>query len=318
MDHRGNAVAGVSGGRTSAEMAILLAKKYDNVVFSFQNTSSEAAGTYDFIARLEDYLQQPIVRLEFRAPPRGEPPINATFEVVEHQHLQRKNEVFRDMLEMCKAYRAKHKGLGPIAPWARSRICTAYLKIRTQRKYCASLGWGHQSEYTEYVGLRADEPERVAKMHARNNDLGNDERAPLAEAGVTKADVLRAWSRRPFDLEVEEHEGNCKYCFLKDEADLATSIFDDPADADEWIAFEEEFAPMRRGGRPSYRQIRDEAPERMKIREALARGEAYTVDLPKRRIKLIVAQELERARNGASKFSCECDAAKADDFDEGL
>lgn len=314
-----NAIAGVSGGRTSAEMAVRLRGK--GVVFSFQNTSFEAAGTYDFIDRLEQFLEEPLVRLEFRAPPRGEPPINATFEVVEHRHLQRRGEVFFDMLEMCRTYRAKVKGEGPTAPWARSRICTAYMKIRTQRKYCTALGWGDETEYAEYVGLRADEPDRVARMRGRNQTRGTDERAPLSDEGVTKADVLAAWRARPFDLGVEEHMGNCTACFLKDEADLATALIDPETDADGWISIEENYAPMRRG-RPSYRQVLEEAPERMKIREALARRESPTPSrtLLPRRFKLIVIQERKRREAGPSRISCECDAAKGDvdEFDAQL
>jgi len=312
MLHTDRAVAGISGGRTSARMAYLV-----NALLSFQNTGHENAKTYDFIAQLEQDIGRPIYRLEFRSPPRGEPPVNATFEVVEHRHLSRtwSTSPFRDMLECLKAYRAKVKGLGPVAPWARSRICTAYLKIRTQRKWCASMGWGHQRDYIEYVGLRADEPHRVARMRERNDRLNTDERAPLADIGVTKADVMAFWSGMPFDLGIPEHLGNCEFCFLKDEADLATAMLDpgrstNPAD---FIAIERDYAPMRRG-RPSYAQIAAEAPARMVIRNAIASGVPYVVDLPSRRIKLIVAQEIDRAKNGAAGFSCECDAAK--EFDD--
>lgn len=306
-----HAVCGVSGGETSAELAKRLPWW---VIKCFQNTSEEHKKTYEFIERVEDWLEQPIVRLEFRAPPRGEPPINATFEIVEHRHLQKKGEVFRDMLEMCASYRRKHKGLGPVAPWARSRICTAYLKIRTQRKFCASLGWGHQREYTEYVGLRADEPQRVAKMRQRNAELDTDERAPLFDDGVTKQDIRRLWDARPFKLGLEERDGNCIDCFLKDERDLATNLLEDEERAARWIGYERDYGPMRRGGRPSYAQVLAEAPARMEIRAALAEGRAFTVDLPPRRVKLIVAQE----RAAQSSFSCECDAAKSDDFDSAV
>lgn len=317
------AVAGISGGRSSARMAYLLLAlaMVRRLLFSFQNTGRENAGTLDFIERLEQDLGQPIYRLEFRAPPRGEPPVKATFEVVEHRHLARtwRDSPFRDMLECIAAYRAKVKGLGPVAPWARSRICTAYLKIRTQRKWCASLGWGHHREYTEYVGLRADEPARLARMRERNATLDTDERAPLADAGLTKADVLAFWASKPFDLDVPEHLGNCEDCFLKDEADLATAMVDPRRSTDpmDFVSVESDYAPMRRG-RSSYAQVLAEAPARMEIRAAIAEGRAYTVDLPERRVRLIVRQEIERARTGPAPFSCECDAAKADDFDEQL
>lgn len=309
------AIAGISGGRTSAFMAFDV-----DALFCFQNVGCENAKTYDFIERLEQDLGQPIYRLEFRAPKRGDPPVSAGFEVVEHSKLWRRGirgGPYEDMLECLRTYRLKHKSMGPISPWARSRICTAYLKIRTQRKFCASLGWGHQREYTEYVGLRADEPGRVARMRERNEKLDTDERAPLYESGVTKQHILEFWSRKTYDLGIPEHLGNCEDCFLKDEADLASSMLDPGRTTDlaDWLWVEETYGPMRRG-RPSYAQVLAEAPARMEIRSAIATGRAYTVDLPARRVRLIVAQELERARNGSSAFSCECDAAKSDDFEE--
>lgn len=308
------AVAGISGGRTSAFMAYAI-----DAWLSFQNVGCENAKTYDFIDRLEQDLQQAIYRLEFRAPPRGEPPIKASFEVVEHSKLWRKgirNGPYADMLDCLKSFREKHKGLGPVSPWARSRICTAYLKIRTQRKWCASLGWGHPRDYTEYVGLRADEPDRVSRMIGRNDLLHTDERAPLFNAGVTKDRVMKFWASKSFDLGLPEHLGNCEYCFLKNESDLATAMVDPnrTTNADDWIWVEENYGPMRRG-RSSYRQVMAEAPARMEIRDAIAHGRAYTVDLSPRRLKLVVAQEIDRAKNGCASFSCECDAAKADDFD---
>lgn len=190
-----------------------------------------------------------------------------------------------------------------------------YLKVRTQRKYCRSLGWGDQTEYTEYIGLRADEPGRVAKMRTRNSDRDTDERAPLFDAGVTKADVLAFWRERPFDLDVPEWLGNCTGCFLKDEADLATALVEHQTDAAWWIAIEESYAPMRRH-RSSYRQIVEELPARMEIRAALARGDVLipVTSLSPRRRKLILAQELAPR----APFSCECDAAKADELDDEL
>ena len=310
-----NAVAGISGGRTSAEMAYMV-----DALLSFQNVGCENAKTYDFIERLEQDLGRPIYRLEFRAPPRGEPPRKATFEIVEHAKLWRKgirSGPFGDMLECLRTFRAKQKRLGPVSPWARSRICTAYCKIRTQRKFCASLGWGHQRDYIEYVGLRADEPVRVARMRERNDKLDTNERAPLAEAGIDRPAVLAFWAAKPFDLGLPEYLGNCEDCFLKDEADLATAMVDPnrTTAVEDWIWVEENYGPMRRG-RSSYAQVFAETPARMEIRAAIAEGRAYTVDLPAKRVKLIVAQEIERAKNGSAPFSCECDAVKTDDFDE--
>jgi 3'-phosphoadenosine 5'-phosphosulfate sulfotransferase (PAPS reductase)/FAD synthetase len=310
-----NAIAGISGGRTSAMMAFLIPRQ---TVLCFQNTGKEAGATYDFLQRLEDDLQRPLVRLEFRAPARGEPPKKATFEIVKHSSLSRRGEPFMDMLECLRTYRAKHKNAGPVAPWARSRICTAYLKIKTQRAYTASLGWGAPQDYTEYVGLRADEPSRVARMRGRNDSRDTDERAPLHDRGITKSDVLAFWAKKPYDLGIPEYMGNCTGCFLKDERDLATALLQEESDARWWIDIEDTYGPMRRQ-RISYRGVLEEAPTRMHIRELIAAGtddksirQTLRGVLPDRRLALLVRQE--RAAQ-ATSFSCECDAAKDIEFE---
>ena len=303
-----NAIAGISGGRTSARMAYLLDPE---VVLSFQNTGKEAAATYDFINRLEQDLGRKIHRLEFRAPARGEPPRFARVVEVEHHELARRGEPFMDLLECLRTYRDKHKGLGPVAPWARSRICTAYLKIKTQRRWCKEKGWGSPRDYTEYVGLRADEPLRVARMKGRNDSRDTDERAPLFDLGITKEYVLAFWRDKPFDLELPEWMGNCTGCFLKDEKDLASALLRPETDPEWWFNIEENYAPMRRG-RPSFRQVYEEAPARMKIRAALLEGaEPPQGDLPDRRFRLIVRQE----KSASAPFSCECDAAKDEEYE---
>lgn len=297
-------IAGVSGGRTSALMAL----KYvpQDTVLCFQNTGKEHSKTLDFIERLEDDIQRPIVRLEFRAPPRGEQPALATFEIVPHERLSRRGEPFMDLLLCIKSFRAKVKGLGPVAPWARRRFCTAYLKIRTQEKYIASLGW---EDPTVYVGLRVDEPSRVAKMRQRVENRNVDERAPLDEAKITKFDVLKFWSSKSYDLNLPEHLGNCTGCFLKDESDLATALLDPETDANWWLDVARDFGPMRSNGRPGYEQILSEARSRMRIRQDLELGIEPTVELPPKRHKLVLRQEQERLVSHEG-FSCSCEGAE--------
>lgn len=310
-----HSMAGISGGRTSALMAYLLPR---STALVFANTGREHSKTLDFLCRLEDDLQRPIVRVEFRAPRRGEPPKNATFEIVTHQTLSRKGEPFTDFLLCLASFRAKHKGLGPIAPWAASRICTSYLKLKTKWKLAEAWGWGKADDYTDYVGLRADEPERVAGVRRRNAERGTDERALLADLGIVKGDkpgqhfgVLQFWEDMPYDLGIPEHLGNCIECFLKDEGDLALAL-DDSEALPEWaFSIEDQFGPMRRGGATSYRQVHAEAPFRRRIRTALEDGlEPEREDgLPLKRHELLVKQERRRMKAGSAGFSCSCDAA---------
>ena len=86
------------------------------------------------------------------------------------------------------------------------------------------------TEYVSLIGLRADEPRRVARVMERNR-LGSadPERAkremtdgeilctPLADAGVGNDDVLGFWANRDWKLALppETNLSNCVYCFMK-------------------------------------------------------------------------------------------------------
>ena len=86
------------------------------------------------------------------------------------------------------------------------------------------------TEYVSLIGLRADEPRRVARVMARNR-LGSadPERTkremtdgeilctPLADAGVGNDDVLGFWAARDWELTLpsETNLSNCVYCFMK-------------------------------------------------------------------------------------------------------
>lgn len=281
-------------------------------ILSFQNTGREHEKTLEFLCRLEDDLQRPIVRLEWRPPPqRGDAPRLATFEVVTHQTMSRKGEPFREMLETSKAFR-ETKDKPPLAPWARSRICTSYLKIRTMHKYMVSLGL---DVYTKYIGFRFDEPDRV---HRRMSDAtrGIDPKFPLYDAKITKADVLRFWSAKPYDLNIPEHLGNCIECFMKGERDLATALLDPLAIPDFAIGIERDFGSMRGAGRPSYAQVYAEGPARMAIRQSIAGGAAEIVrpvGLDEKRYRLIVRQELKPKDE---PWSCSCEGAEALAFED--
>lgn len=96
------------------------------------------------------------------------------------------------------------------------------------------------------IGLRADEPKRVARRRAAEAD--NDQRwtdvMPLAKAGIAKAHVLAFWAAQDFDLQLPVDEkgdtigGNCDLCFLKGKAKKLALIKADPRRAEWWIGEE--------------------------------------------------------------------------------
>lgn len=312
---------GTSGGRTSALLAALMP---DTVTLMFQNTGKEHPKTLEFVARLQDALGREIVWLEFRPPvTMGLAPRFSRVERVTYETASRKGEPFVAFLETLAAFRAKEKGLPPVVPHPRGRICTAYMKMRVQQRYVDEV-LKIDEEYEYYVGLRADEPGRVSRLRSGSSNEGLKLlRTPLADAGITKADVLRFWSQQKFDLEIPEYLGNCTGCFLKDQSDIAR-VLEDPEEAAFWIGLEERFGKFGQGN--GFSAMAEEAPVRKSIRESLHKNEqpVYAGDDPTKakRFLRLVKDETRRYTEGAAQFSCSCESAEllssddavADDF----
>ena len=79
--------------------------------------------------------------------------------------------------------------------------------------------------FISVVGLRADEPVRVAKILDRNNTENDLKRlaegeyvyAPLFDWEIEKQDVLNFWKKQVFDLNIppETNLSTCVFCFMK-------------------------------------------------------------------------------------------------------
>lgn len=102
-------------------------------------------------------------------------------------------------------------------PNAVTRMCSTELKVRVMKRWMLSRGY---EEWTNVVGIRADEPHRVAKMRIQPPERWDNE-VPLADAGVTQSDVLAFWRQQPFDLQLTNdpqlgtYQGNCDMCMMK-------------------------------------------------------------------------------------------------------
>jgi 3'-phosphoadenosine 5'-phosphosulfate sulfotransferase (PAPS reductase)/FAD synthetase len=298
-------IAGISGGSTSAVMAALLPA---SVLLCFQNTGREALRTYDFLGELEEALGRPIVLLEYRKPPtKGGRPCEAGFEVVTHKTLHLDGEPFEMLMEALNAFRAKN-GKGKIAPWWRSRICTTYMKTRNARNYVTrQLGW---TKWTEAVGLRADEPARVAKLrvgHPRH--VGRW--APLNSANIMKGDVVRFWDEQSFKLDLPEYMGNCTGCFLKDQSDIARASLHAETDWRWWRDMELRWPGWGGRGFEGYDRLAKEGPNRLAIEVALRAGEEPANDgtMTRERFRLVVIQERKRIAKQTAPFSCGCEGS---------
>ena len=77
--------------------------------------------------------------------------------------------------------------------------------------FMQAQGYEH---WTNIVGLRHDEPTRVAKSRAPNKEHWTTA-LPLDDVKVSNRDVRAFWNAQPFDLQLLPFEGNCDGCFLK-------------------------------------------------------------------------------------------------------
>ncbi len=269
----GPAFISFSGGRTSGYLLKHILDAYgghlpNDILAVFANTGKEHPATLDFVLACSEQWNVPIVWLEYD--PAGEK--QRKFRIVSHATASRSGEPFEAMIQERK-----------YLPNPVSRFCTSTLKIRVMRDYARSLGWEH---WTNAIGLRFDEPRRVAKIKDQRERW--ETAAPLYDARVTKEHVSAFWNSQPFDLQLpnvggKTPAGNCDLCFLKSTNIITSLIRQDPGVADWWIRQEDEARPSKPDGalfrkdRPSYRKIRQAVLEQreMNFGDADAMAECY-------------------------------------------
>jgi 3'-phosphoadenosine 5'-phosphosulfate sulfotransferase (PAPS reductase)/FAD synthetase len=219
----GNTCISFSGGRTSGLMLRRIIDAHggtlpENVIVAFANTGKEREETLNFVRDCADRWKVPIVWLEFAG--------NKSFRVVDHATASRNGEPFETVI------RERRYLPSPV-----QRFCTVELKIRTMHRYLRSLQW---DEWTQVVGLRADEMHRVTRILARKETAAETVRCPLATAGITKEHVAAFWNAQPFDLALRPWEGNCDLCFLKGEKKRLRIISERPDLVNWWSEMEAE------------------------------------------------------------------------------
>jgi len=230
---QGPAQISFSGGRSSAYMLVKIVEAHGgtlpgDVIVSFANTGRERQKTYMFIRRVAQHLGVKVHWLEYDEATK--------YREVTFESARVDGEPFADMV------RRKQYLPNPIA-----RLCTQWLKIVPMQAFMGSLGY---PEYTNVAGIRSDEPRRVARLRSRPDTV-----LPLAEAGVTKEDVLAFWRSMPFDLGMSPEYSNCDLCFLKGAGHLLSIIREQPSLADWWIK-QEVGGKLFRIDRPNYATLK--------------------------------------------------------------
>lgn len=240
-----------SGGRTSAYMLWRVLQSNnglpDEAKVIFANTGKEDEATLMFVDRCSKEWGVPITWLEYRD--------GAEFSIVSFETASRSGEPFEAVIRQRGGY----------LPNRVARYCSSELKTRTMHRYLKSLGW---EDWDTFIGIRADEPKRVAKFRAnpRPEFKGEEVYMPLAIEGVGAMDVGDFWKSSSFDLDLPNFNGktmhgNCDLCYLKPSSQVLSLITEKPERAIWWAKQEAQAeavagtAARFRDDRPSYAQM---------------------------------------------------------------
>ena len=221
----GPALVSFSGGLTSGLMLRRILDAHGgslprDVHVVFSNTGRERPETLDFVAEVERRWC-PITWLERDASSRE------GYREVSFETACRDGGPFAELIEERS-----------FLPNGAMKFCTTELKIRVMRAFM--LARGHEA-WTNVVGLRRDEPARVAKHHARNARGENEWTTvvPLYDAKIYKRDVAAFWATQDFRLSLRSWEGNCDACFMKGRRVRERIFRDRPDLAAWWVSMED-------------------------------------------------------------------------------
>jgi 3'-phosphoadenosine 5'-phosphosulfate sulfotransferase (PAPS reductase)/FAD synthetase len=234
-----------SGGRTSGYMLYKIIEANDGLpkdaYVCYANTGKEEEATLRFIDRCSKEWGVKIHWVEYSSE-------DPKFRVVDFETASRNGEPFKELI-------IKRQYL----PNPVTRFCTSELKIRSINKYLKSIGWTDHTENEDWIGIRADEPRRAAKIPDKS-------RIPLFVDGVTSGDVHRFWNSQSFNLELpsingKTMHGNCDLCFLKPAAQILSLIQEKPERGVWWAEMESLSIASKPSGanfrndRPSYKSM---------------------------------------------------------------
>lgn len=228
-------VISFSGGRTSAYMLWRVLQSNNGLpsdaIVCFANTGKEEEATLKFVNDCENNWNVEIHWLEYL-------PENPKFKKVNFEIASRNGEPFEALIKK-KNY----------LPNTVARFCTQELKVLAVDRYLKSIGI---DEYQTFLGIRADEPRRVAKMANQEGKL-----TPLAKDNISEEIVWDFWNKNNFDLKLAKANGasNCDLCFLKGTKILAGLIQQNPKRADWWVKMEIHVGARFSKDKPTYAQM---------------------------------------------------------------
>jgi 3'-phosphoadenosine 5'-phosphosulfate sulfotransferase (PAPS reductase)/FAD synthetase len=209
-------VVSVSGGRSSGIMARAIQQgacsEYSPHFYLFANTGKEREETLRFVRRMQDEWGLPIIWLEaFVIAGKG----NATlYRTVDFTTAARDGEPFADVIEK---YGLPNKSF---------LHCTRELKQQPVAAFMRQEGY---RTWTTAMGMRWEEPGRMSGETPYGPAI-----YPLADLRLTRQEVRQWWLQQPFDLEIEDYQGNCDLCFKKSLAKRLRIMREEPQRAQWW------------------------------------------------------------------------------------
>lgn len=181
------------------------------LIFVFVNTGEEHEKTLVFVERCDREWNLGVIWLEAVVHPGKK---SSTHRIVSFETASRNGEPFEVMIGK---YGIPNKNYPH---------CNRELKLNPMKSYIASIGWSHVHAA---VGIREDEPKRLRPGAEKDRIV-----YPFAHWWPQdKQDVLTWWEDQPFDLGIQEREGNCKWCWKKTLTKHAANIASNP----EWYDF---------------------------------------------------------------------------------
>lgn len=189
----------MSGGRTSAYMTRFILNEYSHlwkeIIVVFANTGQEDERTLEFVNNCDKKMGFNTIWVEAVVhPEKGK---GTTHKIVSFETAARNGEPFEDMIKKYGIPNMTHPH------------CTRELKQRAIESYAKSIGW--KNDYVTAIGIRPDEMRRVNSSAVKQKIV-----YPLIDwFHADKEDVLYWWENQEFDLEIEEHQGNCSWCWKK-------------------------------------------------------------------------------------------------------
>ena len=299
-----NHVVNFSGGRTSAYMVWLFEQKRKrediNVEYIFCDTGAEHPNTYKFINNVVEHFKikltclRTVIPLDFGVGP--------SYRVVDLSDCKQDLQPF---LDVCKK-----NGTPTVA----APLCSDRMKSIPADKYCNDK-YG-RFNYWRWLGIRVDEQRRIKTSEQQIDAFMETKKIPKRQrfvkylaniSDLDKQDVLNWWQEQPFNLDLDEHLGNCVFCIKKGANKIALAAKDEPEMAVKFIGMinDERVAQRKSRGLPPNIMYRDN----QSLESIVA---AYDgIDRETLKNQILYGKQLD---SGSCSESCE---ANFDLFDDG-